>query len=205
MKTLRHLLPIIALACFVMNAIGEEKQLPPCCRKPLPASPASDQSLYLLESKWTSDFGKSVPLSQFRGRIQILGMFFSQCEYACPILLGHIKKVEAALPEHLKGNVDFLLISFDSARDSVKVLADYRVKNQLSPDHWTLLRGEEDDVRELAALLGINYQRDVRGQFAHTNLITILNPEGEVAFQQTGLDSATEQIIAALQKINPQR
>jgi cytochrome oxidase Cu insertion factor (SCO1/SenC/PrrC family) len=50
-------------------------------------------------------------------------------------------------------------------------------------ERWTLLRGGADDVRELAALLGVNYAEDARGQFAHSNLITLLNADGEIAFQ----------------------
>jgi protein SCO1/2 len=55
-------------------------------------------------------------------------------------------------------------------------------------------------VRELAALLGINYQRDARGLFAHSNVITVLNPEGEVAFQQAGLNKDSKETIAAIEK-----
>ena len=75
-----------------------------------------------------------------------------------------------------------------------------RWKQKLGTAHWTLLRGGADDVRELAALLGINYQRDARGQFSHSNVITILNAEGEVAFQQPGLNKDSKETIAALEK-----
>ena len=165
MKTLAFFLTLIA-ACL---AHGEEK--PPCCREIEATAPLTDQSLYQLESQWTSDVGREVKLGVLRGRPQIVAMFFTSCEYACPIIVENMKAIEQALPEALRGKVDFLLVSFDVARDTPAALKAYRAKEQLALARWTLLRGKEDDVRELAALLGINYQRDAKGQFSHSNII----------------------------------
>ncbi len=173
---------------------------PPCCRPALPAGKPTDKSLYLLESKWTSDIGKTVPLSVLRGRPQIVAMFFTHCEYACPILVEELKSIERKLPPEALGKVDFLLVSMDTKRDTPAELAAFREKRDLARGRWTLLRGGADDVRELAALLGINYAEDSRGQFAHTNMITLLNAEGEIAFQLTGLKQEPASLLAAIEK-----
>ena len=170
MKTLALILLSTCLAC------AEEK--PPCCRETAATAPLTDKSLYQLESKWTSDVGREVKLGVLRGRPQIVTMFFTSCEYACPVIVENMKAIEQALPEALRGKVDFLLVSFDVERDTPETLKAYRAKKQLATGRWTLLRGKEDDVRELAALLGINYQRDAKGQFSHSNVITVLNAEG---------------------------
>ncbi len=36
-------------------------------------------------------------------------------------------------------------------------------------------------------LLGVKFKQDARGQFAHSNLLTVLNPDGEVVHQHAGL------------------
>jgi protein SCO1/2 len=197
---------LIALWIAAVAALGAEPiakdDVPPCCRhanEPAAFKP-TDKSLYLLDSKWTSDVGKTVPLSVFHGRPQVVAMFFTHCEYACPIILNDMKKLEAALPAEVRAKTDFLLVSFDTKRDTTDVLAAYRKKETLPADSWTLLRGGEDDVRELAALLGINYTPDARGQFAHSNLITVLNAEGEIAFQQAGLNNNPSELVAAVTK-----
>lgn len=191
---------IIAIILLTVGFLHAEEK-PPCCREASPATPLAEKSLYLLESTWTSDVGKDVKLSVLRGRPQIVAMFFTTCEYACPIIIENIKSIEQAMPENLRDKVDFLLVSFDIERDTVQTLKEYRAKKQLSSAHWTLLRGKQDDVRELAALLGINYQKDARGQFSHSNTISILNAEGELVFQQTGLNKAPQETIASLEKM----
>jgi protein SCO1/2 len=52
-------------------------------------------------------------------------------------------------------------------------------------------------------LLGVNYRRDARGQFAHSNLITVLNPAGEIVHQQVGLNHSPDETVVAIARLNP--
>ena len=93
-----------------------------------------------------------------------------------------------------------MLVSFDFARDTPAVLAAYRAKAALDAG-WTLLRGGAAEVQDLAMLLGVNYKQDARGQFAHSNLFTVLNSDGEIAHQHPGLQgdiSGAAKAVAAL-------
>ncbi len=177
---------------------GPDAKVAPCCRATSAAAKPTDRSLYLLESKWTSDRGAKVPLSVFRGRPQIVAMMFTNCRYACPIIVNDMKKLQAKLAPKVRAGVDFLLISMDPARDTVAALADFRARNELPLESWSLLRGAEDDVREIAALLGVNYAPEANGQFAHSNIITVLNAEGEIVHQQVGLQAATSGLEMAI-------
>jgi protein SCO1 len=168
------------------SAAGSAK--PDCCAKELPASgPLSDGSLYQLESSWTNDVATGLKLVSLRGRPQVLTMFFASCQFTCPVLVQDLKRIEAALPENVRTNVGFVLVSFDSERDTPDALAAYRKIHGL-PSNWALLRGAPDDVLELGALLGIKFKKDLRGQFAHSNVITVLDGEGEIARQIVGLN-----------------
>ncbi len=172
-----------------------------CCAAPetvttatAPAS-LSDKSLYQLDSNWTNDYGAGVKLATLRGRPQLVTMFFANCTYACPLLVFQMKQIEAALPEALRGKVGFTLVSFDPERDTPAVLHNYRVQHALGDGRWTLLRGNSDAVLDLAALLNVKFKGDAQGQFLHSNVITLLNADGEVVYQQLGLGSDHEEIV----------
>jgi protein SCO1/2 len=200
MKLTTTFLILISVAGLFATPLSAGETKPPCCRE-LPASaPFTDRSIYQLESKWTSDLGREVPLGILRGHLQVVAMFFTTCESSCPIIVDDMKRLQQALPEKLRDKVDFLLISFDSERDTPEVMHAYREKMRLPTEHWTLLRGRVDDVRELAALLGVNFQKDARGQFMHSNIITVLNREGEVVHQQTGIHGEPLPTIQALER-----
>jgi protein SCO1/2 len=50
-------------------------------------------------------------------------------------------------------------------------------------------------------LLGIQYRKDARGQFSHSNTITVLDAGGVVVFQQTGLNKDPKETVAILEKL----
>ncbi|MDQ5978448.1 MAG: hypothetical protein QG602_1422 [Verrucomicrobiota bacterium] len=159
----------------------------------------SSESLYQLEVGFTDDRDRPFTLASLRGRPVVLTMFFASCGYACPLLLTDMQAIRAKLPAEIRDQAAFVLVSFDVARDTPAALAKYREERQLDAQ-WTLLHGDDDAVRELAALLGVKFKLEADGQFAHSNLISILNPGGEVVHQRTGLqgglDEAAQAIVA---------
>jgi protein SCO1/2 len=188
---------LIAAACSAQPATSAGR--PACCAAaPKAAGTFTDKSLYQLDSTWTDDSGQGVKLSSLNGRPQIVCMFFANCQYACPLLVQHMKQIEAALPENVRTNVGFVLVSFDPERDTPAVLHNYRLQHELAADRWTLLHGSADDVLELAALLGVKFKKDAQGQFMHSNILTLLNPKGEIAFQETGLSLSPDRFVEKL-------
>jgi protein SCO1/2 len=172
---------------------------PACCSEVETAPTAlTEKSLYQLDSTWTNDSGAAISLASLKGRPQVVAMFFANCAYTCPLLVHNMKQIEAALPENLRTNVGFVLVSFDSERDTPAALHDYRVQHQLDSRGWTLLHGNPDDILEFAALLGVKFKKDAQGQFMHSNVITFLNSEGEIAFQETGLNVSPADVVDKL-------
>lgn len=174
---------------------------PPCCstNAPAAAAPLTDKSIYQVESTWTSDLGKEVKLAQLRGRVQIVTLFFATCNYACPILVHDLKQIEAGLATAGITNVGFVLITIDPERDTVERLHSYREQRKLD-DKWLLARGGSEDVLEIAALLGVKFKREANGQYAHSNVITVINAEGEIVHQQIGLNVDPTETIVAVKK-----
>ena len=157
-------------------------------------------SLYQADAQFTADTGKSFTLGELRGRPVVIDMFFASCGFACPLTVGELQAMRARLPQSLREQAVFVLVSFDVERDTPAALTRYRAERGLDAS-WILLHGNDDAVRELAALLGVRYKREADGAFSHSNVVTLLNREGEVAHQwtglKTGLDNAATLISAA--------
>jgi protein SCO1/2 len=163
----------------------------------------TDKSLYQVQSKWTTDDGKAIKLGDLAGQPQVVLMFFSRCTSACPILLNDLKRISAALTPEQRAQVGFTLVSFDTERDTPAALAAYRQAWDLPAKSWTLFSGQPEDTLELALLLGVKYKKDAAGQFAHSNVITVLDAQGQIVHQQTGLNGdiiETVQTLANLVK-----
>lgn len=189
---------LVALVCAVLlagrGAMAADAGIPPAPAK----SPALDPaSMYQLDSTWTRADGGRMALAELRGKVRVLAIFYSSCQYACPIIVGRMKAVQAALPENLRNNAGFVLVSMDPAHDDPARLRDYAKRMELSGD-WILLHGDDDEVRELAALLNFRYRQEKDGGFSHSNMITVLDREGRVAHQSIGLDNDVSDAVHAV-------
>lgn len=174
-----------------------------CCAVPAEAAtgPLSRNSLYQTEVSFVNDRGEAFELRELRGRPVVMTMFFANCSHACPMLVRAMQELRAALPSEAVNPPVYVLVSFDVERDTPEALAEHR-RSRMLDERWELLHGDDDAVRELAALLGIKYQQDAAGGFAHSNVITILNTEGEVVHQRMGLKGGMEEAKKALCEVS---
>ena len=189
---------IIAIAASASQAPEQPK--PECseyARGLVPTLPFPNRSVYQLSSLWVDDAGQPLVLATLRGRPVVLAMFFTNCQYACPIIVSKMRQIRDALPMAVRAQARFVLVSFDNERDTPATLHFYREQMRLGPS-WTLLHGQSDDVRELAMILGVIYAKFIQDQFAHSNMITVLNSSGEIAYQRVGLQGDISATVEAV-------
>ena len=110
---------LISVLCLGLTSCATQTpEKPPCCQTIKSGVRITDQSLYQLDSRWTSDQGREIQLGNLRGQPQVIAMMFTSCEFACPIIVNDMKRIAAALPKDVQGKVNFTLISFDHERDT---------------------------------------------------------------------------------------
>ena len=158
------------------------------------------ESVYHLVSRWTDQAGKQAPLSRFAGHPVLLAMVYTQCEASCPITVSQMRAIEAKLSPKAREAVRLVLVSFDPARDTRERLAEVAAERHLGSPRWTLLTGAQDQVDELAVVLGFKYQRLEGGDFSHSNLLTVLGPDGVIRGQLNGLGQDPQGLIEAIQR-----
>ena len=205
MKAFILFLGSIALCATPLWAVPAKEPVkapePPCCRKGLPPGKFSEKSLYSLDSTWTADVGREVKLEALRGRPQVVALFFTNCQHSCPLIVKDMKAIEKGLPANVRGKVDFLLVSIDPERDTPEALRAFREKYELPIEHWSLLRGKAEDVKKLADLMGFRYYPGSNLQYAHSLLITVLNPAGEIVFQQSGVGNVRDDALGTVLRL----
>ena len=75
----------------------------------------------------------------------------------------------------------------------------------VDPARWTLLHGDDDAVRELAAALGVGYRPDGQGGFDHAAVISLIDEKGEIVVQQRGTQASSDELLAALNSLLEKR
>ena len=172
------------------NSKQEEKLC--CAGLKIDPGMVSDNSIYQLESKWKNTSGQMVTLKSLMGKKEIVAMIYTNCSYACPLILNDLKKIESQIK---RDDVNYVLISIDPKRDTPAALKSFADRNNLDLNKWHLLTGNENGINELAAVLGFKYKKDQDGNFSHSNIISVLNEKGEVTYQHFGLNQDVKDIL----------
>ncbi|HAV03103.1 MAG TPA: SCO family protein [Chryseobacterium sp.] len=145
-----------------------------------------EESIFLLESNWQNQDGKTLKLRDLKGKNLVVTMIFTRCETACPLLVKDMQQVKAKLDKKHQKETDFILVSVDPENDTPEVLKAYAQKNNLTDGSWTLLRSNTEDTRELANVLATKYKQITPIVFSHSNIITVFNKQGEMVSQAEG-------------------
>jgi len=161
----------------------------------------TDASIYNVSSTWKTRHNNEIKFSDLRGKIQVVAMVYTHCEYACPRILADMKNIEKTLSESALQSVNFTIISIDPERDTPQRLTEFATENNLSDAYWTLLNGVQGDILEIAALLGVKYKPISDTDFTHSNMITVLDKEGEVVHQRKKLQDRQTEIIKNIETL----
>ena len=147
----------------------------------------SDLSIYNLPSEWTNQNGKNIEMKDLKGKVLVMVMIYTSCKAACPRLVADMRNIESRLPKKIKNKVDLVLISIDPEVDTPERLKAFAIENQMDSSQWMFLRSSEENTREFAAVLSVNYKKISPLDFSHSNLISVFNTQGELVYQQEGL------------------
>lgn len=157
--------------------------------------PISDLSIYNLPSKWTNQNGQNLEMKDLKGKVLVMVMIYTSCKAACPRLVADMRNIESRLSENIKPDVKFLLVSIDPEVDTPARLKEFAIANKMDGGQWEFLRSTEENTREFAAVLAVNYKKIAPLDFSHSNIISVFNTEGELTFQQEGLGVNSEATI----------
>ena len=142
------------------------------------ASALPDDSLFRLDVRLAPSGGGSLRLDSFVGRPTLVAMFYSSCTSVCPMLTLEMQRIEAALGPDERERVRFLLISMDPERDTPAALAAFAAEHHFDPSRWLVAHASANDVRTLAAALGVRYRQLPDRSFSHSSIITLLDSQG---------------------------
>lgn len=158
----------------------------------------SDMSIYNLPSHWTTQDGNEIELKQLQGKVLVMVMIYTSCQAACPRLVADMRNIEKQIPEDKKDNIQYVFVSIDPKTDTPERFTAFAKENEMEDDKWLFLRGSEDDTREFAAVLAVNYKQISPMDFSHSNIISVFNQAGELAHQQEGLGVDNKETVQAI-------
>ncbi|WP_036134670.1 SCO family protein [Luteimonas mephitis] len=181
----------LALLLLAAGAVAAPKQAP------LPRD-----SVYQLPATLTDQNGKSWDWRSRRGTPQVVAMFYTSCQYVCPLIVDSGKAVERALTEAERAKLGILLISMDPARDDPEALMSVARKRKLDEARWSLASPTQDNVRGVAGVLGVRYRQLADGEFNHTSALVLLDRDGRIVARTEQIGSQVDpEFVAEVRRV----
>jgi protein SCO1/2 len=144
------------------------------------AAPPPGDSVYSLPLTLADQDGRSADWSKRRGQVQLVSMFYTSCQYICPLIVDTGKAIERQLTASERERLGVLLISMDPGRDTPAALRETAGKRKVDSARWTLASPRPEDVRSVAGVLGIRYRLLADGEFNHTSAFVLLDADGRI-------------------------
>lgn len=143
-----------------------------------------DNSIFNLTSKWNTEEGETIQLTELNGSVLIVVMIYTTCKAACPRLVADMRNIREKVGD---SSARYILVSIDPENDTPERLKAFAIENQMDGEEWTFLQGTVDDVREFSNVLAVKYKQISPIDFSHSNIISVFDENGVLKYQQEGL------------------
>ena len=166
-----------------------------------PATALPGDSIYQLPLPLTDSQGQTRDWRALRGKPRLVAMFYTSCQYICPLIVESGKAVERQLTPAQQKRLGVVLISMDPARDDPAALRKVIDQRKLDATRWTLASPRLDDVRAVAGVLGIRYRQLADGGFNHSSALILVDAEGRIVARTEKIGSQPDpEFVAVVRK-----
>lgn len=126
--------------------------------------------------------GRSVRLSDFRGRVVLLSFVYTSCPGACPLITQRMALLQARLRGggHFPSRVVLVSVTVDPDRDSAAALARYAKGFSADPEGWRFLRERPERLRPVLAAYD-EWTKSLEGdEVDHPARVYLIDPQGRI-------------------------
>jgi protein SCO1/2 len=157
-------------------------------------------SLFDLDMTFVDHDGRRVAMKDVFRRPTLAAMVYTSCTSICPTITEELKAAERRLLAAGHRDVEFVLFSLDPGRDTTAAMRTFASDHHLDTERWRLLASSEDDVRDLAAALGVKYRTEENGEIAHSAMMFVIDRRGMVRHRRQGLGQDPAELVAAVER-----
>lgn len=148
---------------------------------------------------------EQVSLASTNGKARIVYFYFANCPDVCPPTTYLLSEVQDQLKKDgkLGTKAELISITFDPERDTPEAIKAFAERTFADFEGWSFLRGEEEETIELARAFNIGVKKLEDGSFIHSNVITLVDKNGQVRQWINGNDEqlTADQIVKELNKL----
>lgn len=130
----------------------------------------------------TDQMGQIVTQDTFSNKIYVANFFFVTCPGICKQMNNELESVQKAFAGNSK--VKFLSFTVNPEQDSIPALQEYAKLHDAVPYQWYFLRGDKDQVLNLARN---SYLAETNGYLVHSQNLTLVDTKRRIRGVYSGI------------------
>ena len=153
------------------------------------------------EFVFTDTNGKSVRLSDYRGKPLLVSFIYTGCFQICPATTRFLYEAVAVARDAL-GEDRFRIVSigFNQPFDDPKAMASFAKQVGIADPHWTFLSPAAADVEALTKRFGFLYEAS-SGGFDHLLQVSVVDADGVLYRQVYGENFEMPMLVQPLKQL----
>ena len=148
--------------------------------------------------------GRTVRLSDYRGKPLLISFVYSSCYHVCPTTTRHLARVVKKARDVLgEDSFNVLTIGFDTLNDTPDAMRVFARQQGIDQPGWKFLSGDQKAIDNLAREVGFLYFSSPNG-FDHLLQTTLVDSTGKVAGQVydiSGTSFDTPRLVEPLKQL----
>jgi protein SCO1/2 len=122
--------------------------------------------------------GKAFHFNPATGKLLLVTFVYTTCPDVCPLFTAKLASIQRTLEEEKRDDYLLLTITTDPARDTPAKMKAYAQAFHADFQRWHFLSGNREALAQVWKDFGVTVKDLGNGQIQHTNLTTLIDPQG---------------------------
>lgn len=139
--------------------------------------------------------GVEVSLKDFKGKVVVMTYIYTACKEACPLLEAKFLDIQDIFRDRLGKDIVLISLTIDPERDTPEVLRKHAENLGADLNGWVFLTGKKKDIERTLKAYNFFYEKEEDGHFIHENRYTIIDRDGNLAYEINGQLPSSDPLI----------
>lgn len=145
--------------------------------------------------------GRTVRLSDYRGKPLVIDMIYTHCPLVCAIKTRNLDALKLSRDALGADSFAVLTIGFDTENDTPEAMDDFGRRMDVKMANWEFVSADADTIKKLSKDLGFVFSPSPGGGFDHVTQTTFIDGQGRVYQQIYGDEFDNKTLIEPLKNM----
>ncbi len=129
---------------------------------------------------FTNHSGRTVRLSDYRGKPLVISMIYTRCPIICATTTRSLSALKLSQDALGVDSFGVLTIGFDTENDTPEAMGDFAKRMDVNLPNWEFVSADPESIKKLSKDMGFVFFPSEEGGFNHITQTTYIDGQGKV-------------------------